>query len=331
MQNKHYWIEIFEAIIIIVLLVLLLDSYISSHKSAQKSVKDGGLLSPRIYTGILKPQSLLITSFEPLKIGIKDFFEENNITASVYIENLRNGASMGIGQNKGYFPASLHKLPVAVLILQKVEHGTLNLTTKLPIYDSDRTQTSGTFYSVKKKESTVKVLLEEMIKQSDNTAFNVLYHHVDKAELAHLLEYYDIKINLDYPSEKIKLFNDTTTITPVSIYNLFSSLYLSTVLIPQDSEYILSLLTNTTFDINKLAHLPSNVTVAHKYGLYYDNGEEFFHDCGIMYIGEGRFFYCIMTKHLDGKNALATIGIIVNSIYTYIIEERTQLQSYKFK
>jgi len=121
------------------------------------------------------------------------------------------------------------------------------------------------------------------------------------------LSYYNIKINVNYPYRRVEFINHTDLVTSASIYNFFSSLYLSTVLNPKDSEYILSLLPNTTFDIKRIANLPDNVTAAHKYGAYYAEDSKFFHDCGILYIGDSRIFYCIMTKNLGVKQAERTI------------------------
>ena len=332
-MNKHYWIEILQTIIILILLGVLLRSNTFSTNTTEQGYisKNNGLLSPRIYSGVLKPQSMLINNFEPLQTGIRYFLRENNISASVYIENLRNGANVGIDEDERYFPASFHKLPVAVLIMRKIENGELSLNATLVIREDERTNTSGTLYLSHTNEASVKVLLEKMLQESDNTAFNVLYHNIDKGRLALLLDYYNIEINLDNPYNHVESFEDASTVTPLSMYNLFSSLYLSTVLKPQDSEYILSLLSNTTFDIKKLAKLPDNITVAHKYGEYYKDDKQVFHDCGIMYIGDSKIFYCIMTKDLNRKDALATIGIIVNAVYDYVIEARTTLDSYNLQ
>lgn len=288
-----------------------------------------GLLSPRVYAGILEPRSFLITNFDPLKLDIQSFLDENNISASIYIENLRNGVNFGIHQSMGYFPASLNKLPVAVLIMQEIEDGEISLNSTLPVMDYERTDASGTLYLTPENKLTVRVLLEKMIQESDNTAFSILYDHVNKKELSRLLDYYNIKINVDYPYRRLEYVNQTDQVTAISLYNFFSSLYLSTVLEPQDSEYILSLLSNTKFDIKKLADLPDEVIVSQKYGEYYVDHTKLFHDCGIIYIGVSRIFYCIMTNNVEVQDAPRFIGHIVNYIYNYVINTRAELDKYK--
>ena len=289
-----------------------------------------GLLSPRVYAGLLEPQSYLITNFGPLKSELREFMLLNNINGSVYIENLRNGVNIGINQNRGYFPASLNKLPVAVIIMQKIEEGRLSFDTLLSIENSERSSDSGILYLSNATKLTVRELFEKMLKESDNTAFNVLYDNVDKDELRKLLQYYDVNINVDYPYRRIEFINHTDQVTPISMYNLFSSLYLSTVLAePKDSEYILSLLANSDFDIKSMANLPSNITLAQKYGEYYTDDTKQFHDCGIMYIDRSRIFYCIMTKDLDAEDAKTDIGYMINRIYYYVVYARSELDLLK--
>ena len=289
-----------------------------------------GLLSPRVYAGLLEPQSYLITNFEPLRSDIRNYLQDGNISASVYIENLRNGVNIGINQNRGYFPASLNKLPVAILVMQNIEDGKLSYDTLLPLEDSERSSASGMLYLSDKKQMSVRELLEAMLNDSDNTAFDVLYNHIDKKELRKLLEYYNININVDYPYRRLEFIYNTDQVTSISMYNLFSSLYLSTVFTdPKDSEYLLSLLANSDFDVKTLASLPENVTVAQKYGEYYEDHTQQFHDSGIIYIGQSRIFYCIMTRGLESEDAKQAIGFIVNHVYNYVTYERSKLDKLK--
>ena len=289
-----------------------------------------GLLSPRVYAGLLDGRSFLITNFDPLRKEIAGYLAQNNISASVYIENLRNGANFGINQDEGYFPASLNKLPVAILVMQKVEDGRLTMDTKLPIKDYERTDTYGNLYLTKEKELSVKDLMEYMLKESDNTAFNVLFDNIDRGDLIRLLDYYNIRENTEYPFKRVEYGGYTSLVTPIQLYNIFSSLYLSTALYAQDSEYILSLLTQTTdFDTNYEASIPQNVSIADKFGEYYVDDSKLYHDCGIMYIGQSRIFYCIMMKNIELEDAKLAVGFLANHLYTFVTSTRAKLDAYK--
>lgn len=324
MVNKLKLVAIFEAVIIITLLLFLINSY-KNKTDTNPTINKNGLLSPRVYSGLLQPKSLLIENFNPLKKVIEEKIIKSNPNISVYIVNLRDGASIGINERSGFPAASLNKIPVAILILKRVERGELSLDTMIEIKDSDRTS-PGDLYKTKEKQLPLKVLLEKMIGDSDSTAFKTLRRNLDPKDMNFLENY------IDYYSDDIASNGPTRLgiegeglINTKSIYNIFSSLYLSTLLTPKNSEYVLSLMTNTVFDIKKLANLPEDVTVAQKFGVVEFNGEKYFHDCGIIYINQSRIFYCIMTKNLDEDQTANTIGSIVYLTYEYVIKTRQNL------
>ncbi|VVB82185.1 Beta-lactamase enzyme family protein [uncultured archaeon] len=300
-------------------------SYCSKHFYDSKTC----LISPRIYTGILKSNNFLILNFKPLQQDVQDYLDYNNLTSSValYVLNLQDSVSFGINYSRAFEPASLNKLPIAIVILKKVELGELTLDTLLPIQNIDRDSRSGTLYNTTLNQMNVKDLLYHMLSESDNTAFRVLEGQVTLKDLQGLSSYLNYYTkDIDYTT-----LNNTYQITPKSTANLFLSLYLSTDLKPEHSEMILSLLTNTTydeFDLQKYASLPSaglpsSVIVADKYGSYYVGNEKYFHDCGIMYLPDNRIFYCVMTQGLSKDVASNSIGIIVNKIYNFVIHQKT--------
>ena len=332
MTQKLKLLVFIESIVIIFLLAYLANIHLNEKSKSSTTVPDNtnnklSLLSPRISSGILEPKSFLIVNYAPLRAKLESYIIKNNLNVSIYVENLRSGGSMGINERRGFLPASLNKVPLAILIMQKVEDGRLSMDTMISINDSDRTNTSGSLYKTKEKHLPVRILVEKMLKESDNTAFKTLQHHADEDNMALLLTY------LDYYSEESSDFtisnSDESFVTPKSMYNLFSSLYLSTVLNPEDSQYILSLLTGTVFDIKRLAKLPINVTVAQKFGSRYVGNEKNFHSCGIIYDDKIRLFYCIMTKDISEDKAIKIVGLIVNNIYSYAFDTRKKLDLYK--
>ena len=327
MKIKLKWVVAVEASLILALILFIL---IPKPQNACPGTGNGhtGLLSPRVYAGLLKPKNFLITNFDPLQARLDDYISENRLNVSVYVQNLRNGAEMEINKNIPLFPASLNKIPIGILILQKIEKKELMLDSMIEIRDEDRVSDSSELYKTKEKELPLRVLLESMLKNSDNTAFKVLLGLIGKHDLELLLNYNDLNPESTYLLQK-KLAGSGELVTPVEISNIFRSLYLSSVLGINDSEYVLMLLTQDIFDIKKAAALPDNVIVAHKFGAYYSGGYKYFHDCGIMYIGESRMLYCIMTKDIDEQKAIRTIGIFVNSIYSYTNYTREYLNTYR--
>jgi len=329
-MNKLKLVMIIEAIIILILAgFLICNIFFSQNNSATQQVaycdkhfydNQVCLLSPRVYTGILKPENFLILNFKPLQEDIQNYITTNNLNISVYVLNIRDSASFGINSNKGFEPASLNKLPIAILILKKVEQKELSLDSLLPIKDEDRDSRSGTLYNTTANAMNVRDLLHYMLSESDNTAFRVLEEQVtleDLQKLSVYLNYYTKDIDYIPP-----IINNTYQITAKSTSNLFMSLYLSSILTPGDSELILKDLSNSTFNINKYAGLPDSVIVSQKYGDYYVGDINDFHNCGIIYMGQDRIFYGIMTQGMDEEKAPVVIGNIVNKIYNYVISQQ---------
>ncbi|MBI2650423.1 serine hydrolase [Candidatus Woesearchaeota archaeon] len=319
------WVVAVQAVIIVVLVAVTANYYLEKNKI--EKARNNGLLSQRIYSGLLEPKSFLIVSFAGLKENIQSYIIKNKLNASVYVENFRNGAYMGINERNGFFPASLIKLPVAILITKKIENGELSFDTMLEIKDSDRTNSFGELYKTEEKQLPVGVLLEKMMKESDNTAFKILLRQLDVDDFQLILDYYNIDVNADFQDGEAAKHQNL--LSPKAMSTLFSSLYFSTVLEPENSEHLLSLLSDSAFDVGKAANIPSDVTIAHKFGDTHYGDFRYFHDCGIIYINESRVFYCIMTKELDEKQATEAIGRIVNEIYTYVKNTRARFDDYK--
>jgi len=127
---KH--VVLIETVLIIILIAVCLRYY-SQYSNINDAKNTEGLLSPRVYAGLLEPKSFLITNFAPLEIDFRHYIQDNKLNVSIYVENLRNGANFGINDHEGSFPASLNKLPVSVLIMQYIEKGKLSSKTMIPV------------------------------------------------------------------------------------------------------------------------------------------------------------------------------------------------------
>ncbi|HIH43489.1 TPA: serine hydrolase [Candidatus Woesearchaeota archaeon] len=344
MRLKLRWIAVFELVIIIALIILLSISFYGKPAVEANELKNefndentpdqlnllnnsSGLLSPRIYAGILEPKSFMISHFSNLQDAIQKYINDNNISASVYVQNLRNGAAFGINQREGVFPASINKLPIAILVLQDVEKGKLNFTTPILIEASLITETSDQIYR-ENSYLPLKDLLERMLSESDNTAYYQLSNNIDEQDLRLLTTYYGLDGEGIYSWNKEKWLNNPK-LSPRLLANIFSSLYFSTVLEPKNSEYLLSLLTNTSFDIHSISHLPQSITISQKYGYYDVDGISLLSDCGIMYINQSRILYCISIRNADRQKSLNAIGAMINAIYSYVTQTRSTLDLFK--
>jgi beta-lactamase class A len=325
MAIEHKPIIIVEAVTIFILIMLLLgivflNPVLANRKSYSRNELIGdnsSLLAPGILTGnAISNQTIM--NFEPLKEDIQKFLDLNelNSSVSVYVINLKDSSSFGINENASYSPASLTKLPIAIIIFEKIESGQLSMDTMLPIQNSDRDSGSGTLYNASVDSMKIKDLMGYMLSSSDNTATRVLAGQMTMKDLQSISAY--LKLYTENISAKT-INNDY--ITPKSEANVFLDLYFSKSLNPDDSEYILSLLRNKTdnsFNPYNYTHFSSNVTIADKYGEYYYKNIAYLHDCGIIYDESNRILYCIMTKNLNPAAASAVIGIILDKTDSYV-------------
>jgi len=313
-MDKKDKILILEALAIILLIALAI--YIYQNPKPPKPHE--GLLSQRVYSQLLDSQNHLLYSLDPLEQTLRDKIHVENLSMSVYIVNLRNGAQIGINEEREFDPLSINKLPIAILIMRKVERNELAMDTLLEITAESAAEGPGDLYMHVGETRTVEELMHAMLSQSDNTAAFMLLREIPVDEIKELstyLDYYKIPANKSSS-------NSFLLTTPEANYALFTSLFLSSILNPQDSEYILRELTNTSFDITTAANLPADITVAQKYGEYYSDKESLFNSCGIIYITDERFFYCAITAGLPEKDAKQEIGGVVNTLYQYISQSR---------
>ncbi len=284
-----------------------------------------------------------VISFEPLRDSMEKFFAENKLDAAVYVVNMRNGVNLGINENEGAFPASLNKIPVSIVVMREVEKGNLKLDTKIPI-DIDKIQSNTVIFSTNSdvirltqdegdiyknnKELTVRELLENMLKKSDNNALRLLTAQIDREDLLEFYSYVDVDAYGSYDYSKSGQRNRLLSAKALS--NIFLSLYHSTILEPENSQYILSLLADTTFDARKIAMLPPYTKVAHKFGAYDDaKTEHLFRDCGIIYSGKSRILYCIVIKNQEKDEAIRMTGRLIRAIHSYVIDNEITLDDYK--
>jgi len=163
-MNKWKSVALIEAAIIIILLVMYFSAPNQEKTNGYKV--HNGLLSQRIYAEVLPPESHLIFNFKPLEDSLEKYISQKNETIGVYITNLRDGASLGINEKRGFEPASLNKLPLAILVLKEIEKGALNFSTKLPITFEDADSDSGMLYLSVGNTITVDELLTAMLSGS---------------------------------------------------------------------------------------------------------------------------------------------------------------------
>ena len=216
--------------------------------------------------------------------------------AGVYVQDIRTGSWMGINERQTFFPASLLKIPVMMVILKKVDRGEMKLTDSVTLMEEDLDGGAGDLYiSGAGATRTVWELIKEMILSSDNTAKNALKRYISPAEMNSIFEH--VGISNPY-------INSSAGVSPRGFNRLFKSLYYSTYLTPEMSERAIDISMDTTREDLLTQGTPVEVRVAHKYGQTLGQ----LHDCGIVYHPTNPYFICIMTK--DGDHSIDSELII---------------------
>ncbi|HYD93345.1 MAG TPA: serine hydrolase [Candidatus Paceibacterota bacterium] len=233
---------------------------------------------------------------------------EGRITAgSVYFRDLTSGKWTGVNELEPYAPASLLKVPIMISYFKEAEHTPGVLATRYP-YATTREVVENSLVDTPLLRSgnsyTVNDLIRGMIIQSDNQAKNVLEEHADPVILKETYNVLGIQNPYDDDTEPYAISTKT--------YGLFFRvLYNGTYLSREMSNRAAELLTAVEFDRGLRAGTPSNIQIAHKYGIHSQSQDGALHielsDCGIVYYPGAPYLLCVM---MEGRDPDALAGLI---------------------
>lgn len=255
--------------------------------------------------------SNVIIHYNGLRETIEKEIELYNATGNVgiFLQDIQTGAWLGINEREGFSPASLLKMPIMMAILKKVERGELKLSDKIELTENDLDDDFGDLY---KKGAGVKItvgeLIKEMILASDNTAKKALSRQLSMSELNAVF------VHIGIPNPYIVA--NEPTVSPRGYSRIFKSLYFSTFLTPELSEKALDLTTDTQIENLISKDIPSEIQVAHKFGVQSETNE--IHDCGIVYHPKNPYILCIMTREIGLDESADLIAKISKDIYEFI-------------
>lgn len=122
----------------------------------------------------------IITTLQPIREEFQKIVtREGPNSISIYFEYLTTGANISINQDLRILPASLIKVPLAMAVMKKVESGHWNLDNELVLMKEDRDINWGEVYKRPIGSTiTIRELIDEMLLNSDNTAYHILYRNL---------------------------------------------------------------------------------------------------------------------------------------------------------
>ncbi len=300
----------FVSLALNILVFIWVPFHLSSvSRKAEESAAKFPFLSKRIF---VEDQNDLILDFAQLRADLKNYIAASDSPIMLYFEYLPTGVSVGVNDRNPIKLASLVKVPVAMATYEEIKEGHLKKDEILTIKKS---QIDSQFGDLWKKGDGAKVsvedALEAMLKNSDNTAVNLLIDRIGLDQLEEVVE------SLDLPAQA-KNYNPTMSMKEYT--SVFRSLYLATYLSKEDSNNILNLLTQTDRTDRIVSGVPKEVKVAHKYGLFRssDGVEEVNNDCGIVYAEKRPYLLCVAV-FADEKTAAKHISTLSKKIYDYVV------------
>lgn len=283
----------YNAIIAVLIgaLISLLGYLMMSHgKSESIDVSSGDfeLLSPLRQS---MDKKYFLINFGELKTSLTEIAEreqKQKVAVSIYFEFINTGASISINREQKFYPSSLTKVPTAMIIYKQIEDGKRKLSDRFTITKDVKSSSWGTLYQVPDgSQIELADLIQAMLVQSDNTAHQVLYRSfgVDEANT------YGEAVGLE------ELFDSSGKTTAREYARIFRSLYTANYLSPENSEFLLKLLSQAQTRNYLVSGIPDEVTFSHKIGR--DNTRSIALDAGIVYIPNKPYLIIVV---IDGQN-----------------------------
>lgn len=269
-------------------------------------------LSPRILRdahadfifNFLDLRSNLHAKIDPLK---NDF--------ALFFEYLPTGTSIGINSNNEFYAASLFKLPVVMAYFRHKERVDMkeNLKVKLTTEMIDNR-----FGDLWKKGVGYEISFDDAARialvKSDNTAAEALSPVITQKDFEDVYQGLDIDI---------QIASQGAIMSAKNYSSILKALYFSAVLTIDDSQKILSYLTQTEFNDKLAAGVPSDVTVAHKIGVI---DEDSYRDCGIVYVPNRPYLLC-MISHGTEAEAQTRMKEVSRMIYDYVSTAKSAIDN----
>lgn len=260
-------------------------------------------LSPRI---LQENQDDILVNFFSLRRQIRQEVSPYQDDIAYYFEYLPSGTSIGVNSNAEFASASLIKLPVVIAYYHAKERLPQMGDPTVTIEEDDLDKGFGDLW---KKGAGYKIKLSDAVKlslvDSDNTAIRIVGKHVPDDDFDAVYEGIDINL---------KMGDAGAIMTAKNYSSVLKSLYFSSLLKKDDSEMILSTLSQTKFHDQLQAGVPQGVTVAHKIGVL---GEALYSDCGIVYVPKRSYVLCLISKS-DDKTAKERMKKLSKMTYDFV-------------
>ncbi len=248
----------------------------------------------------------LVVNVTPLRNEM-ELIGQQYASLTIYFEMLNTGANISIHNDAAFWPASLMKIPVAMAVMKRVENGLWKLDDQLLLLAEDKDDRYGNLYMQPiGKAFTIEYLLDEMLKNSDNTARSIFMRNLDMTEISEVLEHLGLEDIFD-TNEEVR----------AKKYSVFwRSLYASSFLSPVGSEKLIEIMSRSSAREYLRRGIPDEVVFSHKIGW----AETVHSDSGIVYVPGRPYILTVMLSGMDSADAGILMKDISRKVYEYVEE-----------
>ena len=326
-KNKKYWTIIVLSVVVLIAIILVGLCLVRGHKKnkhhefksyklTQDFIDEFHGQYPLLDAGrIIYADKDLIVNIQPLREYLKAIPEQNKDWAeiSIYFESLNTGASVTVNPDLKIWPASLSKLPIAMVAMKKVQNKEWSLDTKFKLENRDLGHDS--FITEVGKEYTLEELLKAMLSQSDNASWKLLSRELTKDEILEIGE----AVGLD------EAFVSNAKVSAKDYTRLLRALHLAVFLNEDYSQELLSLLVGSEFKDFIKSGLNSDIKFAHKWGI--NEKLNVYADSGIVYIPNRPYIISVMVQSKYDQDQIDKAK--VNALMKQIAQKTSQyMQNY---
>lgn len=245
--------------------------------------------------------------------------DEHHISrAAVFYRDLTTRRWFGVNADAEFYPASLAKLPLAMVYFKAADIEPTIFDQELPLTIAPGFSNNGQRVMSDSpleigKKYTTRSLVEDMLIYSDNRPIGPLSQFMHQ-DIWHKV-YSDLGIR-----KQMDTGEEVWSVTPRITALIFRSLYNASYLDPEASQDLLKLMTQARYVKGLVAGVDQSVLVAHKFGeatMVNDDGTTtpVLHDCGIIYKPEKPYILCVMTEGRDFEELERIIAKISSIVY----------------
>src|SRR3990167_9365967 len=247
-KNRKLIFALLSLIVILIAANSLLLYFYIKNRGADTAVSENNkynLLNPA--RKFVKQEDLII-NFQPLRDYLNDKYEADP-NVSIYFEYLPTGSNIAISKDAEFYPASLLKVPVAMAVAKKIEKGEWKWSNELVLMPTDKDEKFGTFYKEPTNSThTIEDIVRRSLSDSDNTAHFMLVRNLEMEEMRDV-----------YDHLGLGGFLETEGSLSAKKYSIMvRALYASSYLAAEDSQKLLSYLTQSPFNYYIQSGLPQD-------------------------------------------------------------------------